>query len=906
MLDTIELRAGTTLDCAGHLVQLVAPGAAISVPVPRAVVKNCRVDHYQTGIQVSPTASDVVISGNTLVGHSWASAVLIFGAGENVQVIDNPSIQAATGIQYRQTVNGLVARNHVVAGGFGIDLVGGGSTPQRNIVRDNDITIVPEYGALGDGIVLLGVSDNTVEGNTITGVAASKGIANAFGSYRNQIRRNVVSGGFEWGVVLGDGSAVVSSNVVENNAIGLYVGTTLEHLASPSYPVVPSPVARVFLNDFAGNSAPVKSDDPRELSDTDATSPTYQRGNFWNRPCGSGGAFFVPGVDSNRADVVDSFAYGVSVATADLATLPSAPGCPQVDADGDGYYSSASGGTDCDDADASVHPGIAEVCDSADNDCNGVVDNGVCAPPTFTPLAPDPTAPVARFRIGAPTAVPLAGLTVQVDVPADAQTPRVMVSPASAGARVRPGRVLIDGVQAAQTLAPGRGIVTPISVGSHSVRFVPASATVALGGETLGVHDIGAACRFTFPGTTDPSSPHGPVVIPPGGSLPPIGPCGMRPCPYGSRTYDVQARAPSLRSQPLMVLQRSSPWAPGTTLSARNSATGAVLVGPQDMIGRDKAVVGEVALPGAAPALDVTMVGRTGASFALSLIDVNTTAPAAYLTSPVQGLVTMDSQILVSGGTDDPSARAFVNGVEVPVVVHSPPGFATSVHLEPGLNSIGVVVMDQCGNRTVATTQIELVQIKCYVDADGDGYGSTETVILPDGLDGWCGHPELLMSANSEDCNDQDSSVHPGAIETLGDGIDKNCDGQETCYADYDRDGFRTADTVVSSDTDCADPTEAWAWGFSGDCNDHGASVNPGAVEVVADGLDQDCDGNDSCYRDADQDGYGSKAIVVGIGLDCDQPDEHLSSNNDDWNDENPYIEGKRSRGHHDGSRNWP
>lgn len=43
------------------------------------------------------------------------------------------------------------------------------------------------------------------------------------------------------------------------------------------------------------------------------------------------------------------------------------------DADGD-TYSIADG--DCDDEDASVHPGVAETCDGVDNDCDGSVDAG--------------------------------------------------------------------------------------------------------------------------------------------------------------------------------------------------------------------------------------------------------------------------------------------------------------------------------------------------------------------------------------------------------------------------------------------------------------------------------------------------------------------------------------------------
>src|SRR5690606_16347839 len=57
------------------------------------------------------------------------------------------------------------------------------------------------------------------------------------------------------------------------------------------------------------------------------------------------------------------------------------------DADGDGYIDerccnmqpggSMRCGTDCDDLEASVNPGQAEVCNGVDNDCNGSVDDGV-------------------------------------------------------------------------------------------------------------------------------------------------------------------------------------------------------------------------------------------------------------------------------------------------------------------------------------------------------------------------------------------------------------------------------------------------------------------------------------------------------------------------------------------------
>ena len=52
---------------------------------------------------------------------------------------------------------------------------------------------------------------------------------------------------------------------------------------------------------------------------------------------------------------------------------------PDLDQDGDGHELDDCGGDDCDDLDADAYPGQPEICfDGADNDCDGVVDNGSC------------------------------------------------------------------------------------------------------------------------------------------------------------------------------------------------------------------------------------------------------------------------------------------------------------------------------------------------------------------------------------------------------------------------------------------------------------------------------------------------------------------------------------------------
>src|SRR2546423_13280020 len=69
-------------------------------------------------------------------------------------------------------------------------------------------------------------------------------------------------------------------------------------------------------------------------------------------------------------------------AAADLAGAPDfASNVNPNDQDGDGSL----GGVDCDDHDATVHPGAPEVCDGKDNDCDGFADNNAVDATTWYP-----------------------------------------------------------------------------------------------------------------------------------------------------------------------------------------------------------------------------------------------------------------------------------------------------------------------------------------------------------------------------------------------------------------------------------------------------------------------------------------------------------------------------------------
>jgi hypothetical protein len=150
------------------------------------------------------------------------------------------------------------------------------------------------------------------------------------------------------------------------------------------------------------------------------------------------------------------------------------------------------------------------------------------------------------------------------------------------------------------------------------------------------------------------------------------------------------------------------------------------------------------------------------------------------------------------------------------------------------------------------------------------------------------------FSANCSDCDDTNGSVNPGITSDLCNNVDDDCDGQidedavfENYYADADGDGFGNPSESVSS---CTAPS-----GYvvdNTDCNDNNAAINPGSTEVC-DGIDNDCDGSidgdaafENYYADADGDGFGNPSESVSS---CTAPSGYVVDNTD-CNDSNAAI----------------
>ncbi|MBU3681558.1 MAG: hypothetical protein FGM16_06435, partial [Flavobacterium sp.] len=128
----------------------------------------------------------------------------------------------------------------------------------------------------------------------------------------------------------------------------------------------------------------------------------------------------------------------------------------------------------------------------------------------------------------------------------------------------------------------------------------------------------------------------------------------------------------------------------------------------------------------------------------------------------------------------------------------------------------------QCATTTTLTIQVTPLY-PFYADVDGDGYGAGDlvTVCAVDALT-----PPSGYSLNNTDCAPTDATKNASF----------------SFYADADGDAYGTGSPVVL----CAVNADTPPVGYSTnnlDCDDAIAAVNPGHVEVLYNGIDDNCDG---------------------------------------------------------------
>ena len=181
------------------------------------------------------------------------------------------------------------------------------------------------------------------------------------------------------------------------------------------------------------------------------------------------------------------------------------------------------------------------------------------------------------------------------------------------------------------------------------------------------------------------------------------------------------------------------------------------------------------------------------------------------------------------------------------------------------VNPDAVEICDGIDNNCDGTVDEGFEQVAYWIDADGDGFGSTDAFVES------CADfqpPGYVL--NALDCDDSNAGINPDAAETCN-GLDDNCDGMVDnglatfiYYLDADGDGFgagfMTVDTCLDS------PPEGYVTNPM-DCDDSNAGINPGMPEVC-DGIDNDCSGvaDDGLtvftfYQDNDGDLFGNPEV---------------------------------------------
>ena len=159
-----------------------------------------------------------------------------------------------------------------------------------------------------------------------------------------------------------------------------------------------------------------------------------------------------------------------------------------------------------------------------------------------------------------------------------------------------------------------------------------------------------------------------------------------------------------------------------------------------------------------------------------------------------------------------------------------------SAAINPAAVEVYNGIDDNCNN----SIDEGFTPVNYYLDNDGDGVGGNTFVV---GITS-PGPNYVLITG---DCNDNSAAMYPGNTE-ICDNLDNDCDASideglifVTYYQDFDGDTYGNLAVTLSS---CSAPQ-----GYvldSSDCNDQNANINPAAIDIPGNGIDEDCSGLDA------------------------------------------------------------
>ena len=270
-------------------------------------------------------------------------------------------------------------------------------------------------------------------------------------------------------------------------------------------------------------------------------------------------------------------------------------------------------------------------------------------------------------------------------------------------------------------------------------------------------------------------------------------------------------------------------------------------------------------------------------------IDPNYQATSCEMPTVTNNGETFTSAILIGGDCNDGDANVFprlwyddydgdgfgdispdyqATSCEVPTLTNDGSDFTQAILIGGDCN-------DEDASTFPGSAEIDSDNF-CMKDSDNDGYGDNSAVAnaLPWVTDLGLQFPESQLY-DGTDCDDDNDSINPGAIEILNNGIDENCDWQDAisiCGNGIVEPGEDCDDANSEGNDGCFDcqtfsDDDGDGYYADLDCDDSDPYTFPGAAENES---------ATACMTDADGDGYGSD---VGIfpGTDCNDYDDSIS-----------------------------
>ena len=378
----------TLVNCTIRENRTEGSGGGISINLSEPMIMNCeitknRADVSGGGIRVwysDPVIEDCRISGNSAGVHGggikgYVSSPLIV----NCEIAENSAENDGGGIYffsfcYPTIENCTISRNNAFStsfpnGGGGLCLEGTSDATVTNCeITENS---AHEYG----GGIMIGNSSPTftnciVSGNStgdVGGGFSCDGYFNSMVIINCTITGNSAasSGG---GIRCRDYLSLTVTN-------GILWGNTAPE--GPEITLTENSGVAVGYSDVQGGEAAVFIEPGSTLNWLDGNIDAY--------PLFDGAAAPHLGPSSPCIDAGDPapesddecFPPSMGAERSDLGAFGGPGACAWCgDRDGDGFFSDACEGTDCDDTEVDTYPGAEEVCDGRDNDCDGILPGG--------------------------------------------------------------------------------------------------------------------------------------------------------------------------------------------------------------------------------------------------------------------------------------------------------------------------------------------------------------------------------------------------------------------------------------------------------------------------------------------------------------------------------------------------